>query len=192
MKSVTGHAFSRRHDRKKEPKPMNIIVAVTQNWGIGNNGTQQIVIPDDRRFFKEITIGKTVILGRKTFEDIGKPLPARQNIILTRDKDFKAEDVHVENSIDNLLKTIKNSTETFVIGGESVYNAMLPHCTRAYVTKIDANPTSDTFFPNLDELPEWSIQKVLRSGVFNDITTVESNPIRYSIILYKNNNKDDL
>ena len=170
---------------------MNIIVAVTQNWGIGNNATQQIIIPDDRRFFKEITTGKTIITGRKTFEDIGKRLPDRQNIVLTRDKDFIAEDVHVENSINNLLKTITNRAETFVIGGESVYNAFLPYCSRAYVTKIEANPPSDKFFPNLDEMPEWSAHKVLRSDVFNDITTNKSTLIRYSIILYKNNNKED-
>ena len=170
---------------------MNIIVAVTQNWGIGKNGTQQIVIPEDRRFFKELTTGKTVIFGRKTFEDIGKALPGRKNIILTHDKDFNAKDVQVENSIDNLLKTIKNPTETFVIGGESVYNALLPYCSLAYVTKIGANPPSDRFFPNLDELPEWTVQKVLRSNVFNDITSYESKPIRYSIILYQNNNNKD-
>ena len=163
---------------------MNIIVAVTQDWGIGKNGTQQIVIPGDRQFFKEITTGKTVIFGRKTFEDIGKPLPGRENIILTRDKNFIAEDVRVENSIEKLVKTITNPAETFVIGGESVYNILLPYCTRAYVTKIDANPVSDKFFPNLDEMPEWSVQKMLRLGVFNDITVNNSKPIGYSIMLY--------
>ena len=164
---------------------MNIIVAVFSDWGIGKNGTQQIIIPEDRRFFKEITTGKTIITGRKTFEDIGKPLPNRKNIILTRDKNFKAKDVQVENSIDNLLKTITNPVETFVIGGENIYNALLPHCTFAYVTKIDAIPISDKFFPNLDEAPEWSVQKVLRSGVFNDINVNNSKPICYSIMLYR-------
>ena len=164
---------------------MNIIVAVYSDWGIGKNGTQQIIIPDDRRFFKEITDGKTIIAGRKTYEDIGKPLPNRNNIILTRDKDFKEKDVKVENSINNLLKTIKNPEETFVIGGERVYNALVPYCTQAYVTKIDANPISDKFFPNLDEIPEWSIQKVLHSGVFNDINVNDSNSISYSIMLYR-------
>ena len=171
---------------------MNIIVAVYSDWGIGKNGTQQIIIPDDRRFFKEITIGKTIITGRKTFQDIGKPLPTRQNIILTRDKNISIKGAQVENSIENLLKTIKNPTETFVIGGESVYNALLPHCTHAYVTKIDANPISDKFFPNLDEAPQWSVQKVLCKGVFNDINGNESKPIRYSIILYRRDAADIL
>jgi dihydrofolate reductase len=162
---------------------MNIIVAVFSDWGIGKNGTQQIIIPEDRRFFKEITMGKTIITGRKTFEDIGKPLPGRKNIILTRDRNFKAKDVQVENSVDSLLKKIVNTAETFVIGGENIYNALLPHCSLAYVTKIDANPTSDRFFPNLDEAPCWSAQKVLRSGVFNNININCSKPIRYSIIL---------
>ena len=164
---------------------MNIIVAVYNDWGIGKDGSQQIIIPDDRRFFKKLTTGKTIIVGRKTYEDIGKPLPARQNFILTRNKDFNVNNAITINSTSDLLKTITNYEEIFVIGGESVYNLLIPYCDHAYVTKIDANPPSDTFFPNLDKSPDWSLQKVLHSDVFVDKTINNSTPLKYSIMLYR-------
>ena len=139
---------------------MNIIVAVNNDWGIGLKGTQQIIIPEDRQHFIMLTRGGVVISGRKTFEDCGGPLPGRKNILLTRDKDFTAEGVVTVNSIKQAVGILADGddSKTFVIGGGEVYKLFLPICEYAYITKINASPVSDTFFPNLDEMSNWSIE----------------------------------
>jgi dihydrofolate reductase len=141
---------------------MNIIVAVYGDWGIGCHGTQPIVIPEDRRFFQEITMGATVISGRATFEDFPgkKPLKGRKNIILTGDKSFSVPGAVVVNSIGELFCAVENEDpeKIFVLGGEIVFRQLLPYCRYAYVTKIKVTPESDTFFPNLDELPNWVVK----------------------------------
>jgi dihydrofolate reductase len=138
---------------------MNIIVAVNRDWGIGYRGTQSIVIPEDRRYFKRITDGGTIITGRKTFVDFGRPLPNRKNIVLTSSKDFKADGVVVVHSIDEAIEetACDDPGRVFVIGGESVYNLFLPLCTFAHITKIEVAPPSDTYFPNIDNLPDWEM-----------------------------------
>ena len=160
---------------------MNIVAAVNSDWGIGYNNTQAIVIPEDRRNFQKITNGGILIAGRKTFEDFGRPLPDRKNIILTHDRKFKADNVVVAHSIDEALAMIadEDSNRVFVIGGGIIYKLFLPMCSVAYVTKIDAAPPSDTYFPNLDKLPGWVLES---SGETN-----ESKDIRYSFHKYKNN-----
>jgi len=162
---------------------MNIIVATSSDWGIGINGSQTIVIPDDRDFFKRTTAGGVIIYGRKTYEEIGKPLPDRKNILLTRDSDYSADGCIIANTVDEAFSEIAGDDpdKVFVIGGGEIYNAFLPFCIRAYVTKIEAAPMSDTFFPNLDALSNWSIER--RSIKY------ESDGISYSIIIYRN---DDL
>lgn len=167
---------------------MNIIVAVNSDWGIGLNGTQSIVISEDRRRFKALTDGGTVITGRRTFDDFFGLLPNRKNIILTRDKQYKVDGAVVKHSIDDVLAEIDadSSEKVFILGGESVYKAFLPLCGFAYVTKIDAAPPSDTFFPNLDELREWAI---IEQGQINEhriYTKEQADIVHYSFILYKN------
>jgi len=139
---------------------MNIIVAVNNDWGIGLKGTQQIIIPEDRQHFIMLTRGGVVISGRKTFEDCGGPLPGRKNILLTRDKDFTAEGVVTVTSIKQAVDVLADGddSKTFVIGGGEVYKLFLPICEYAYITKINAAPLSDTFFPNLDEMPNWTLE----------------------------------
>ena len=166
---------------------MNIIVAVNSDWGIGCSGTQQIVIPEDRAYFKEMTTGGIVIAGRKTFEDFGKPLPNRKNIVLTRSPDYTADGAIVVHSVDELRRELRgtaNESMMFVIGGESVYRLLLPFCDGAFVTKIEAVPPSDTFFPDLDALPGWSFES--RSETF------ESGGVRYSFNRYINNATEDI
>ena len=130
------------------------------DWGIGLGGTQTIVIPEDRRYFKRITDGGVVIAGRKTFEDFRKPLPNRRNIILTRDRIYKVDGAVIARSVDEVLAEVAGDPpdNVFVIGGGEVYRLFLPLCTLAYVTKIDAAPLSDTFFPDLDNMPGWSLE----------------------------------
>jgi len=164
---------------------MNIIVAVYSDWGIGCSGTQQIVLPEDRAYFKKITDGGTVIAGRRTFEDFRSPLPNRKNIILTRDRDFKVDGAITVSSVAELWPVIAHDdpSKVFVIGGESIYKLLLPFCISAHITKIDLAPHSDTFFPNLDTLPNWSLED---SG-----NTQVSGDVKYSFNIYKNNAVED-
>jgi len=168
---------------------MNIIAAVTSDWGIGYNGVQSIVIPEDRKYFRKLTDNGVIIVGRKTFEEIGRPLPNRKNIVLTRDKNFIAYGAIVVHSIDEVLARTANDDpgRVFVIGGSSVYNAFLPLSTYAYITKIEAAPPSDAFFPNLDDLPGWS-QASREPGIRSPEFRIDTGTgARYSFNLYVNN-----
>ena len=136
---------------------MNAIVAYYQNWGIGFKGTQPIVIPEDRKHFREMTEGGTVIVGRKTLEDFpeGKPLKNRKTIVLTH-QDIEIEGATVAHSVEEVMEMVKGQPNVFLIGGASVYAALLPYCEKVFITKIYARPECDAFFLNLDENFEWS------------------------------------
>ena len=160
---------------------MNVIVAVNSDWGIGFGGRQVVVLSEDRKFFKEMTTGGVVIAGRKTFEEFpGGALPNRKNIILTRDKSFIAEGITVLHSVDEVLAEVskEDSDKVFVAGGGAIYEQFLTYCSTAYITKLEAAPQSDTYFPNLDELENWSKERELESG--------ESNGVKYTVCIYKN------
>lgn len=139
---------------------MKLIVAVSENWGIGKNNDLLFSIPKDMKFFRETTMGKTVILGRKNLESFPgcKPLPKRPNIILTRDKSFTVEGATVVNSIDELLALPVDFDDAFVIGGEEIYRQLLPYCDLCYVTKVKATAQADKFMVNLDENEEWELK----------------------------------
>lgn len=138
---------------------MKAIVAVDLNWGIGFEGNLLQRIPEDMKFFKQMTLGKVVIMGRETFESLpGKePLKDRINIVLSKDEKFSNQNVTICRSINELFQELKkyNSDDVFVIGGESVYNQLLPYCTEAYVTKINNSYIADTYFCNLDNEEAW-------------------------------------
>ncbi len=140
---------------------MNIIVAVDKNWGIGNRGELLVSIPKDQKMFRQETTGKVVVLGRKTLDTFPQkqPLPYRTNIILTHDKSFQVKGAIVVHSIEELLEELKKypSEEVYIIGGESIYQQMLPYCDTAHITQIDHEYQADAFFPNLDEDPEWEM-----------------------------------
>lgn len=143
---------------------MNLIVAVDKNWAIGKENKLLVSIPQDMKFFRETTIGKVVVMGRKTLESFpgGQPLKQRTNIVLTTDKNYSVKDAIVVHTIEELLEELKkyNDEDIYVIGGESIYRQMLPYCTLAHVTKINHAYEADTYFPNLDEKDEWVVTGV--------------------------------
>lgn len=157
---------------------MELIVAVYDDWGIGKDGMQPIALSADRKFFRETTRGTAVIVGRRTVEDFPgqKPLPGRENIMLTRTKRLYPG-FTMAASAEAAARLAQNAERAMVIGGGSVYRQMLPLCDTAYVTKVHTQVESDTFFPNLDEDNDWVLTEVLQSG--------EENGIPYEMCLYK-------
>jgi len=140
---------------------MEAIVAVYADWGIGAAGTQQIVIPEDRKRFKELTEGAAIVVGRKTLEDFpgDKPLPNRTNIVLSHQVDLVVEGATVVHSVEELLELVKDMPKVFVVGGASIYNQLLPYCDRIHITRIYTSPESDAFFRNLDEDFNWTCEE---------------------------------
>ena len=156
---------------------MELIVAVYDDWGIGKDGTQPVALSADRKFFRETTRGAMVIVGRTTIADFPdqKPLPGRVNVALTRSA-REIPGFTVCTSPEEAARLAESAERAMVIGGGSVYRQMLPLCDKAYVTKVHAAPESDTFFPNLDEDPQWKLKEVLQTG--------EENGIGYEMCLY--------
>ncbi|MBE5893887.1 MAG: dihydrofolate reductase [Lachnospiraceae bacterium] len=152
---------------------MNLIVAVDNNWAIGNKNELLIRIPNDMKHFREETSGKVVVLGRKTLETFpqGLPLKNRTNIILSKDKNYTVKDAIVVHSIEELLEELKKYPEEsiYIIGGDSVYRQMLPYCDVAHVTKIDHSYEADAFFADLDADPEWEITAESDEQTYFDI-----------------------
>lgn len=140
---------------------MDLIVAVDNNWAIGNKGNLLVTIPEDHKFFRQTTMGNVVVLGRKTLAGFpnGLPLAGRDNIILSRNPNFQAKGAVVAHSKEELFDILKEyrDREIFVIGGESIYEMLLPYCRYAHVTKINYNYEADVYFPNLDKLDNWSV-----------------------------------
>ena len=139
---------------------MKLIVAADRNWAIGKNNKLMWSIPADMKFFRETTQGNVVIMGRKTLESFpqGQPLRSRVNIVITRNPSYKVKDAVVVHSVEEAIEeSRKYDGDVFVIGGESIYRAMLPYCDTALVTRIDYAYEADTWFPNLDEDEEWEL-----------------------------------
>ena len=155
---------------------MNIIVAVDKNWAIGKNNKMMWSIPADMRFFREKTTGHGVVMGRKTLESFpnGLPLKQRTNLILSRDRSYKVKGALVLHTMEELLEHLKeyDSSDIFIIGGESIYRQFLPYCDTAYVTRIDHAYDADTYFPNLDELLEWTMTEVSEEQTSFDLEFV--------------------
>lgn len=129
---------------------ISLIVAAAANNVIGRNGQLPWRLPEDLKRFKETTLGKPLLMGRKTYESIGRPLPERRNIILTRQPDYQAQGCIVVGSIESALEFAKGADELMVIGGTAVYELMLPHCDRIYLTRVHSIIEGDTFFPEID------------------------------------------
>ena len=153
---------------------MNLIVAVDENWAIGNHNELLITIPADYKFFRQETSGKVVVLGRKTLETFpqGLPLKNRVNIIMSTNKAYKVKDAAVVHSLEELLEELKQyaTEDVYVVGGESIYRQLLPYCDVAHVTKIDHAYAADAYFPNLDKMPEWEITADSEEQTYFDIT----------------------
>ncbi len=151
---------------------INLIVMVDRNWGIGKDGGLLYFIEQDKEFFKNMTIGKTIVMGRKTFESLPgkKPLGDRVNIVLTNDIDFKSDGVTVCHSAEEVLRESGKYPEVFIIGGEEIYSLFLPYCDRAYVTKVDAIREADRHMVNLDKSSDWQIVSETKDFVHGEFT----------------------
>ena len=140
---------------------MRLIVAADRNWGIGRNNNLLIRIPADMKNFRALTIGKVVIMGRKTLESLpgGMPLPDRVNIVFTRQDHYSKKGVLVVHSMEELWKEVScyDTDSIFVIGGGSIYRMLLPYCDTAYVTRLDYVYEADTCIPDLDKEPGWQL-----------------------------------
>lgn len=134
---------------------ISMIVAMEKNSGIGKNNAMLWHLPEDFKFFKANTINKTVIMGRKTYESIGKPLPNRQNIVVTENHKYKAEGVDVVYSIEEALKK-STSKSIMIIGGAAIYEQCLPECELLYITKVDASIEADVYFPDYNSF-NWKL-----------------------------------
>ena len=152
---------------------MNLIVAVDKNWAIGLKNKLLVSIPADMKFFRDTTMGKVVVMGRKTLESFpgGQPLKKRTNIVITRDPNYKVKDAIVLHSIEEVLEELKQYPEedVYVIGGETIYRQMLPYCKVAHITKIDHAYEADTYFPNLDEMEDWEVTGVSEEQTYFDL-----------------------
>ena len=152
---------------------MNIIVAADKNWGIGKDNKLLVSIPADMKFFRETTTGNVVVMGRKTLESFpgGLPLKRRTNIVLTKDVNYQVKDAVLVHSVEELLEELKkyDSENVYVIGGDSVYRQLLPYCDIAHVTKIDYAYEADSYFPNLDEDPQWEVTASSEEQTYFDL-----------------------
>ena len=160
---------------------MNLIVAVDKNWAIGNKGRLLVSIPGDHKMFRRETLGKVVVYGRKTLETfpMQQPLDRRTNIVLSANPKLQVRGAAVVHSIPELLEELKqyDSSDIYIIGGESVYRQMLPYCDTAHVTMIDYAYEADAYFPNLDKDPEWEITADSDEQTYFDIPYIF---LRYS------------
>ena len=135
---------------------ISLIVAAASNDVIGSGGGLPWHLPDDLRNFRRLTVGKPVIMGRKTHESIGKPLPDRRNIVLTRNTGFEAPDCEVVASVAEALDRVADADEVMIIGGGQIYSAFLPLADRVYLTRVSAEVEGDTQFAPLDDA-DWQL-----------------------------------
>ncbi|MBP3735522.1 MAG: dihydrofolate reductase [Lachnospiraceae bacterium] len=160
---------------------MKAIVAVDRNWAIGNGGRLLVSIPADHKMFRNETMGKVVIYGRKTLETfpMARPLEGRENIILSGNRDLKVKGAAIAHSMDELFEKLEayDTDDVYVIGGDSVYRQLVPYCNMVHVTRIDYEYKADAFFPNLDKDPAWHRTGESEEQTYFDLT--------YAFLLYE-------
>ena len=153
---------------------MNIIAAVSENWGIGKDNDLLFHIPEDMKFFRRMTKEKTVILGRRNLESFpgGKPLKGRRHLLLTGNPDYQVEGVEVFHTVPEILTEAEKLApeDVWVIGGGTVYAQFLPYCDKAYITRIHADVPADVFFPDLDADPAWELTEQSETQCCGDLT----------------------
>jgi dihydrofolate reductase len=157
---------------------ISIIVAVSENGIIGAAGALPWRLSDDLRHFKAVSMGKPIVMGRKTWESIGRPLPGRQNIVITRQAGFEAPGCDVVASMDAAVSAAGDAEEIMIIGGSQVYALFLPAAERVYLTRVHAKVEGDAFFPALDE-GTWQLVSDERHAAD------ERNEFDYSFRLYE-------
>ena len=142
----------------------SFVVAAARNGVIGQTNRMPWHLPSDLAFFKRITMGHPVVMGRKTYESIGKPLPGRKNIVITRDPAFQAPGCVVVDSLDAAYRAAGDVDEVFVIGGAQVYEAAMPTVDRIYLTEVEAQIEGDTWFPRFDR-SQWAETELATQGL---------------------------
>ncbi|HVK55350.1 MAG TPA: dihydrofolate reductase [Burkholderiales bacterium] len=157
---------------------LSIVVAMAENGVIGVDNKLPWRLPADLKHFRAITMGHPVIMGRKTFESIGRALPGRRNIVVTRNSDYAAEGAEVVHSVDEALERCSGTNEAFLIGGAILYKEAISHCDRIYLTLVHVKVEGDAFFPLLD-VNHW--QEIERSPHLSD----ELNPHAYDFVIYE-------
>ena len=156
---------------------LSLIVAMDRNRLIGSENGLPWHLPADLAFFKRTTMGKPVVMGRKTFESIGKPLPGRQNIVVTRDSKFTADGCDIAGSVEQAIESCPLAREIMLIGGASLYRQTLEQAACLYVTRIDHEFAGDTWFPEYDE-SRWQIEWR------EDFEADSRNPYPYSFVKF--------
>lgn len=156
---------------------LSLIVAMDNNGVIGRDGGLPWHLPADLGYFRDITMGKPIIMGRKTYESIGRPLPGRRNIVVTRNADYKVPGCEVVNSIAAAEALASAAEEVMMIGGATLYVDTLPIADRLYITEVDAEVEGDARFPAIDH-EEW--QEISRSA----FSANEKNNFDYSFVVY--------
>lgn len=162
---------------------VSLIVAVADNGCIGINNALPWYLPEDLKYFKRVTMGKPIIMGRKTFESIGKPLPGRTNIVITHNRDYLRDGIKVVTSLDEAIQMaesvaeVDGQEEVMVIGGAGIYALCLPRADRLYYTKVHAAIHGDAFFPSVN----WNEWNLLAQ---EDHSASGNNPYDYSFCVY--------
>ena len=163
---------------------VSLIVAQAQNRVIGRNNALPWYLPNDLKYFKKVTLGKPIIMGRKTYESIGRPLPGRPNIVISRQQDYAPEGISVVPNLEEAISLaeslveINGGDEVMVIGGAQIYALALPQADRLYITQVHAEVEGDAHFPEFN-LEQW--QELGRE----DFSAQEPNPYDYSFIVYE-------
>lgn len=159
---------------------LSLVVAMDINRVIGINGDLPWHLPTDLKYFRDITMGKPIIMGRKTHESIGRPLPGRKNIVVTRNPDFSAVGCEVVTTLHAGLELASDAPEIMMIGGATLYVDTLPMAHHIYLTEVHAEVEGDTWFPAIDE-NQW--QEISRA----DFSADERNQYDYSFVVYERN-----
>lgn len=157
---------------------LSIIAAMSANRVIGSNNDLPWRLPADWKRFKSLTMGHHLIMGRKTFESIGQPLPGRTTVVITRQTGYAPEGVLVAHSVEQALQTVGGDDEVFIAGGAQIYQQMLPRADRMYLTSIDEQFEGDTDFPEFEE-SDWEL--ISEEGHAPD----EKNPYPYTFLIYE-------
>lgn len=160
---------------------ISLIVAMDRNRVIGNKGQLPWHISADLKNFKAITMGKPIIMGRKTHESIGRPLPGRENVVITRDKNYKAEGCTVLHSLEEAFEKFENLEEIMIMGGADLYEQTLDKANRIYLTEVHAEVEGDTYFPEFD----WETWEETSR---QDFKADEKNQYDYSFVILAKNN----
>lgn len=164
---------------------LSISVAMAENRVIGINNKMPWHLSADLQYFKKITMGKPILMGRRTFESIGRPLPGRENIIISRNPDYQQHGCQVFQSIESAIESCIGSEELMVIGGASFYQAILPKASHLYLTQIHQTFEGDTYFPEFDRSEWYEVERV-------DVTDDESVDFDYSFVTLEHQSRKNL